>query len=297
MHCFSLHTHTSALDGYHSIFEMAEHAKRIGFSALGISEHFIVYPNIFESAMYQAASHPRNPAIKPYHQIYSDSFEQAIAKILPVYKQIDVFHKNDVFPVYKGLEVDFFDYSGWDKGFKKAVEVLKPDYVVGACHFSVCDENLLNMHDILKKPVSEQDKIVKDYWERLQRAVKSGFFDWMAHPDLYKRHGIGCADKFLPNEEQTFALMSKYRVATEINTSSLNKKAYKIADFMRLLGLIAKFNVPAIINDDAHHISQLGQNYETAIELSQKAGIENFYRPILKNTGFALQKIHHENQR
>ena len=78
---------------------------------------------------------------------------------------------------------------------------------------------------------------------------------------------------------------------------SLNKKAYKTADFMRLLGLIAKFNVPAIINDDAHHISQLGQNYETAIELSQKACIENFYRPILKNTGFSLQKIHHENQR
>ena len=262
MHDFSLHTHTSALDGCHSVAEMVVQAKRIGFKALGISEHFIVYPNISQSLMYQAAKYPKNPKIEPYHRIYSDSFEQAVSKIKPVYEQIDAFRQIDSFPVYKGLEVDFFDYAGWDACFEQVLDILKPDYVIGSCHFSVRGDKILNMHDITKLTETEQEEIVVDYWTRMQNAVKSGYFDFMAHPDLYKRHGIGVEDRFLDLEAQTMSEMAKSDIAVEINTASLNKKEYKISDFIRLLNLIAQFNVPALINDDAHHICQVGRAWD-----------------------------------
>lgn len=297
MDFFSLHTHTSALDGCHSVLQMVEQAKRIGFKALGISEHFIVYPNISETEMFWAAKNPKNPQIKPYHHIYSDSFEEAVAKIQPVYEQIEELRQIDSFPIFKGLEVDFFDYVGWNKGFENALAVLKPDYVIGACHFSIVGDKLLNMHDILKLSSSDKDCIVADYWQRQQQAVKSGYFDWMAHPDLYKRHGIGGADKFLPYEKQTISLMFEHQVGAEINTASLNKKDYKLPDLMRLLRLIAQFNVPTILNDDAHHIAQLGQNYETAFALAKEAGVKTFLQPLQQKNRFALEKVRFENQR
>ena len=89
MQKFSLHTHVSALDGQSFVFEMSLHANRIGYTCLGISDHFIVHPLIKESQMSRFAMNPKNPNVNPYHQIYYSSFEEAVAKIQPVYDEID----------------------------------------------------------------------------------------------------------------------------------------------------------------------------------------------------------------
>ena len=297
MHKFSLHTHTTALDGYNTVSEMVCQAERIGYQALGFSEHFIVFPNIEKSMMYEAAKNPKNKSIKPYHQIYSSSFDEAIDTIKPVYEQIDNIQLQASIPLYKGLEVDFFDYNGWEKGFEHALSVLKPDYVIGACHFSVYEGNLLNMHDILRLSSCEQKKVVKEYWQRQQDAIKSGHFDFMAHLDLYKRHGIGTSSVFFQDEQKTVETLSEFNVGAEINTSSLNKKDYKISDLVQFLKLISQFNIPTLLSDDAHHVSQLGQNYETVISFAKKNGVKCFCRPVRNGNIFMLKKIIKENQR
>ena len=125
MQQFSLHTHTKSLDGCHSVFQMAEEAMRIGYTSLGISEHFIVHPLVKQSKMYQAAKYPSNPKVKPYDQIYSASFDEAIGKIQSVFDEIDSLNQSGKIkiPLYKGLEADFFEYSGWDKGFERALDI------------------------------------------------------------------------------------------------------------------------------------------------------------------------------
>ena len=153
------------------------------------------------------------------------------------------------------------------------------------------------MHDILKLSPQVQDELVIDYWQRQQKAIKSGYFNWMAHPDLYKRHGIGVADKFLPYEEQIISAMAECHVGAEINTSSLGRATYQTSDLMRLLCLIARFDVAAIMNDDAHHVAQLGQNYDKAIALSKQADIKKIYYPVRRNKAFVLEKFCLENQR
>ena len=286
MQNFSLHTHTIEFDGRNSISEMIEQAKRIGFTSIGISNHLIVHPYIKETPMYAAAYNPKKPSAKRYHQMYSSTFNEAIEKMLPIFEQIDSV--KEIFPTFKGIEVDFFQYSGWDKGFEKALNILKPNYVIGSCHFSIHNNKPINMHDILRLFPNEQERIVSQYWRNEQKAIKSGYFDFMAHIDLYKRRGIGLDKKFLPLEEETVALLAEYKTPAEINTASLNKSSYGEKEFLQLLYLLAKFNIKTFFSDDAHHICQLGNGYDFAQNSAQKAGITNFYEPISKNNRFQL---------
>ena len=286
MQNFSLHTHTIEFDGRNSVTEMLEQAKRIGFSSIGISNHFIVHPNIKQTSMYAAAFSPKKPSTKRYHQMYSESFDEAIEKMRPIFEQIDSLSEN--FPIFKGIEVDYFQYAEWDKGFEKALNILKPDYVIGSCHFSINNDKPINMHDILRFSPDEQEKIVYQYWQNEQNAIKSGYFDFMAHLDLYKRQGIGLDKKFLPLEEKTVALLSEYNLAAEINTASLNKASYQKDHFFKLLSLFAQFNIKTFFSDDAHHVGQLGNGYDFAKDCAHQAGISNFYHPISKNNRFQL---------
>ena len=297
MQQFSLHTHTKSLDGCHTVLQMVEEAQRIGYTSLGISEHFIVHPLVKQSNMYQAAKHPSNPKVKPYDQIYSASFDEAIGKIQSVFDEIDSLNQSGKIkiPLYKGLEADFFEYSGWDKGFERALDILKPNYVIGSCHFSVLDDKIFNMHDILKQPSEMKDLLIADYWRREQNAAKSGYFDFLAHSDLYKRHGIGTEPRFIHLERQTMDVLNQSKVAVEINTSSLNKAKYQHSDFLQLLSLIAEFNIPTLLSDDAHSISDLGQNYQHAEELAKDVGIKHFCKPTIKKNRFILERF--EKQR
>ncbi len=43
---FSLHTHTTFSDGRNSISEMVEQAKKLGWKAIGISDHLTVHPSL-----------------------------------------------------------------------------------------------------------------------------------------------------------------------------------------------------------------------------------------------------------
>ena len=85
------------------------------------------------------------------------------------------------------------------------------------------------------------------------------------------------------------AVLKENNTVAEINTSSLNKNKYRIEDFLHLLNLIAKFEIPTILSDDAHHISQLGQNYSVAYEMAKTAHISHFCRPALNSRHLFLK--------
>ena len=65
MQTFTLHTHTIGFDGANTIAEMAASARAAGFSALGVSNHFIVHPEITHARMYPHAVRGGYDAISP----------------------------------------------------------------------------------------------------------------------------------------------------------------------------------------------------------------------------------------
>ena len=292
---FSLHTHTIGFDGSNSVQEMVDAAQKIGYSAIGITNHFIVYPGIENTGMYKVAKCPPKEGRVPYHAMYSLSFEDALDKFKRNYDEIEKVKAQTSFPVYKGMEADFFQYAGWSKNFEKALDILKPDYVIGATHFSVYKGQIMNMHDVQLLSEEQKNEVIHNYWKNAQTAISSGYFDFMAHLDLYKIRGLGIEESLRPDEQETVACLAEHNVAAEINTGLLpkengRKNGYNTLFLLQLLQLFAQFKIPTFLSDDAHKIKDLSAGYDVALETADKAGIKDFCRPVSKNGKFYLEK-------
>ena len=155
---YTLHTHTIGFDGRHSVSDMVCRAKDMGFNIIGISNHFIVHPDIKQGPMYPYSVHGG------YSNIYSSSFDEVMQKFIPHYDEIeDVRTKTIDIKILRGMEVDFFDIPQWRSGFEKCLSILRPDYVIGSCHFIEHDNKLLNSHDWKKADATTQDALLCAY--------------------------------------------------------------------------------------------------------------------------------------
>ena len=84
MQRFSLHTHSLGFDGRNTEQEMLAQAEPLGWTHLGFSNHFIVHPEIKKAPMYAYALKGG------YHNIYSSSFDEVIAKLKELVKHPSV---------------------------------------------------------------------------------------------------------------------------------------------------------------------------------------------------------------
>ena len=260
MQKFSFHTHTFGFDGKNTEEEMLSQAVSLGWEKIGFSNHFIVHHNIENAPMYQYAKKGG------YNSIYSSSFDEAIAKFEEHYKKIDELRESSSIKILKGMEVDYFADDEWYEGFIKAINHLKPDYLIGSAHFIEQDGILYNSHDVKNAPLLEQKKLLHRYWQNERATASSGLFNILAHLDLMKKVGLGQEDEWLEDEAKTISVIKKSGAIVELNTS-FYKKGNEPYPSKRIIDMLAKEHVPVIISDDAHHISQLGNYFSDAEEL------------------------------
>lgn len=271
MQKFSLHTHTIGFDGHNSEEEMLAQATTLGWSHIGFSNHFIVHPQIKEAPMYQYALKGG------YNNIYSSSFDEAIAKFEPHYQKIDELRQITDIKILKGMEVDYFATPEWQEGFAKAIKHLKPDYLIGAAHFILYNDTLYNSHDVKNSTKLEQNQLIHRYWQNERATAQSGLFTFMAHLDLIKKVGLGQEDIWAEEEAKTIKTLKHSGVMVELNTSY-----YKFGDepypSCRIQQMLSQANIPVLLSDDAHYASQLGNKFAEAQILAQQNGISNFYQ-------------------
>lgn len=265
---FTIHTHTIGFDGRNSVAEMAERAKELNMSAIGISNHFIVHPNIKSADFYSYAVRGG------YDNIYQSSFVDILAKYRSHYDEIDRTALDMRMPILRGIEVDYFDNYTWHRGFEYALKVLKPDYVIGACHLIEYKGHLCNVHDIKTASPADRDKMLSIYWHKVARAAKSGLFTFMAHLDLPKKVGIGHEIKWRDTESKTIDTIAQTKTGIEINTSGINRMG-TVYPGPHILETITKTNIPVIISDDAHQTSHIGSHFTDIEELIRQHGIKN----------------------
>ena len=282
---FSLHTHTIGFDGQNTPAEMIARARYMRIKHLGISNHFIVHPNITQTKFYPIALD------RGYDAIYSSSFDEAIAKFKRHYselnqKKLKEYADDCDVKIYRGMEVDFFDYPEWRSGFEQALKILKPDYVIGAAHFVEYDGMLRNVHDFANVDDKTRDEMLKLYWEKIGRAAESGLFNFMAHLDLPKKTGAGIEEKWAEYEQSTIDKIAKSKTPIEINTSFYNRDKDEPYPSARILGLAAAANVPVLISDDAHQADHVGRHFDRAREFARSCGIKKFLtcRAVLRKT-------------
>ncbi len=262
---FTLHTHTNQFDGKNTVAEMAQRAKDLGMSAIGISNHFIVHPDIKNTNFYPFAVRGG------YSDIYMSSFVDALAKYRQHYAEIDRVERDMRMPVLRGMELDYFYNENWRHGIEYAIKVLRPDYLIGACHLVEYDGKLYNVHDMKNADPEMRDKLLGLYWQKVCDASASGLFTWMAHLDLPRKVGVGTSDKWRATEERVIKTLAQHNTPIEINMSLYPEPHPSY----RILKMVSDTNVPVVISDDAHHVSQIGRHFDDAETLCAKLGISN----------------------
>ena len=276
---FSLHTHTIGFDGRNTPADMVAAAQRVGLKHLGISNHFIVHPNITKAKFYPFAVRDG------YQSIYSSSFDEAVAKFQPHYEELKKLADSSDIKIYRGMEVDFFEYPEWRTGFEQAIKVLKPDYTIGASHFVEMDGGLYNIHDFANADNMTRTMLLISYWSKLGRAAESGLFNFMAHLDLPKKTGCGTEDCWAATEQAAIERIAKSKTPIEINTSFYNRsdEPYPSA---RILKMAAAANVPVLLSDDAHQADFVGRHFDRAYEFARNCGVKKFLtcRAVLRKS-------------
>ncbi len=265
---FSLHTHTNQFDGKNSVNEMVAQAQKLGMTAIGISNHFIVHPDIKKTNFYPFAVQGG------YQNIYHDKFSSVINEFEKNYEEINrVAEKYDI-RVLRGMEVDFFNSWTWHKGFERAIEILKPDYIIGACHFIEYKDKLCNVHDIANADERDGNRMLEIYWCKIRNASRARMFSFLAHLDLPKKVGVGQSPKWRDVERYTIEDLAWRKNPIEINTSGIPKNKAPYPDAY-ILNRIARTGLPVVISDDAHSTKQIGQHFDTAEYIINAHQIQN----------------------
>ena len=268
---FTLHTHTIGFDGRDSAAEMVAVARSMGFKTIGISNHFIVHPDIQRSKLYGVAM------AKGYASIYANCFEQAIEKFKSHYAELDrLQQENPDIKILRGMEVDYFHTNQWRDGFSAAHQILKPDYIIGASHFVEYNDFICNVHDMASVDPQTCDKMLVQYWKNIQNIAESNMFNWIAHLDLPRKRGLGTHKKWHGIQEEVVATIADKRTPVEINTGGYGidlKQPYPCDNIQKML---AMYRVPVLLSDDAHNIAQIGRHFDTAECQASNNGIKNF---------------------
>ena len=267
---FSLHTHTVGFDGRNTPMEMISRAGELGLSHIGISNHFIVHPNITKSRFYPFA------VAGGYGAIYSSSFDEAIAKFEPHYAELNKLSEHSGIKIYRGMELDYFDYPDWSRGVERMIKILQPDYIICASHFVEYAGELQNVHDMANADADARDKMIQSYWEKLARAAETGVFNWMAHLDLPKKTGCGTDEKWADVEQKTINEIAKSKTPIEINTSFYNRSGTEPYPSARILEMAAAANIPVLLSDDAHCAEHIGRYFDCGYEFAKSCGITKF---------------------
>lgn len=266
MQDFTLHTHTVEFDGKNTPEQMVDAAQKCGMKTIGVSNHFIVHPDITHTKFYPFA------VTGGYSRMYNTNFNDTILKFQEIYNTLEqVAAKSDI-TVLRGMELDMFNNRRWYNGYAHMMKVLNPDYIIGAAHFIEYGGKLCNIHDMQNALPDEQDEMLQKYWEKIQWIAKSGLCNFLAHIDLPARVNLGTDEKWTDIEQKTIDIIATQKIPVEINTA-LYRHCGHPHPSPRIMQMCAAKNIPMFLSDDAHHVSHVCKHFDDAKKYADSFGI------------------------
>ena len=86
------------------------------------------------------------------------------------------------FPVRLGLECDFI--PGRESWIEKLTGMAQWDYLIGSVHYLASGWDVDNPKHLFRFTEASVESIWDTYWELFNQCIRSGLFDFVAHPDL-----------------------------------------------------------------------------------------------------------------
>lgn len=254
MQDFTYHTHTTFSDGANSVEEMIAQAVKLGFKEYGITDHLFVPYNGFDAIKDKVKNHILN-------------IRRAAAKA-PI-------------KVLVGFEVDYNSSNEWLEQFRAFRKEINVDYLISGNHqtydplfqnsYSVCFLSNYGFSD------TELHDYICRHFKNIVNSIYSREFDFVAHLDFIRWSGIVEEFDYRDERMEIVEALAKTNTPFELNTKGLKSIGdYYPARWM-LEELKAK-NVPVLISDDAHHLSQIGRYFNEAEQLLSDMNYTNRFK-------------------
>ncbi|MES2571290.1 MAG: histidinol-phosphatase, partial [Verrucomicrobiota bacterium] len=225
--------------------EFAERALQLGFKEIGFADHNPM-PEYFDDWRMSLAELPR----------YLDAVAEARARFPELVIRL-------------GLECDYL--PGREAWIEELATLAEWDFLIGSVHYlpegwEVDHPKYIGRHAGASEPIWES------YWTTYTECIRSGLFDFVAHPDLPKKFNYRPEGDLRRFYEPAIEALRDTGIAFEINTAGLRKECrelYPEASFVRMAHAAG---IPLLINSDAHAVDELGAGFDQAAALAIAAG-------------------------
>jgi len=175
-----------------------------------------------------------------------------------------------------GLECDYI--AGHEKWIEKLAGMAEWDFFIGSVHYLPAGWAVDDPQYISRFRGGAVEEIWENYWRTYAAAIRSGLFDFMAHPDLPKKFGFRPPGDLRHFYEPIVDALAERDVAFEINTAGLRKDCSELYPASDFLALAAEARVPVLINSDSHEPAELCAGYAEALAAARAAGFHDAAR-------------------
>jgi len=175
----------------------------------------------------------------------------------------------DQIAVRVGLEGDYIE--GCEAKIEAIVNGYPWDYVIGSVHF-------LGTWDVTDFRQVHQWKgrsvigAYEQYFDAIQKAAATGFYDYIGHIDAIKRFGFRPEEDATPLEDAALQVLKKHDMAFELNAAGIHAPCKEMYPSMRMLERAHAYQIPVTYGSDAHHPDKVGQKGADAQTMLKNVG-------------------------
>ncbi|MGB9680403.1 MAG: histidinol-phosphatase [Thermoanaerobacteraceae bacterium] len=231
-----------------------------GLSEIGISEHGYRFDEGYEAF---GSDGFRGEWIKKYKGQKISDYVNLIEKA-----------KSAGLPVKLGIEADYI--PGKEEELRKFLKPYSWDYVIGSVHW--LDEWGIDLEESLEEwQFFDVDSIYLEYFNTVKNMAQTGMFDFIGHIDLVKIFGYRAKPHTFSRIKLTMEKIADTGIAVEVSTAGLRKPVREIYPSVEIMEMIREFNMPVLVNSDAHTPEDVGRDFDKAYEYIKSFGINTLY--------------------
>lgn len=213
-----------------------------------------------------------------YHLIHSDGYRgkwvrEYSGQDIDEYIELIEEAKNEGFPVKLGIELDYIPEK--EEEIREFVKQYPFDYVIGSVHW-LGDWGIdLDQKDWENKDVYDA---YKRYFDILKQAAKSRIFSFLGHPDVIKVFGYRPGVDITELYENAAKVIAENGQCVEVSTAGLRKPVGEMYPSQAFLEILKKYDVPVILDSDAHYPEHVGYMFDKGIDYIKKCGYTSLCR-------------------
>lgn len=172
-----------------------------------------------------------------------------------------------------GLEGDYIE--GYEEEISRIVEAYPWDYVIGSVHF-LGHWDVTDFRQSAQWEGRDPFEVYAQYYDAVQKAARTGLYDYIGHIDVIKRFGYGpdasreAEVKLL--EKAALDAVKENGLAIELNASGLRMPCAEMFPSRPMLEYCLQQGIPLTIGSDAHQPERLSQYLDEARALLYEIG-------------------------